>query len=976
MPNRTSFFRSNSSSRSSELTLTCRVPENWKALLLLSLGCAFHFVGLAQSSGSEYFYVDYSKVVDPAHLRLYDVSIISPDAEADLTEGHKLGHQFYSYLSIGEVASDAPYREKAISRKIPFFGKNEFWQSDLVDLSHPDWTQFVIELAGVAVQKHFDGFFLDTVDTVDLLIQKYPDRAEVFRLGLIGLVKKLRAAYPDKKIIVNRGFPVIDQLVGIVDGMLIESVFQTFDGTKKTYVAVVPSTTDELLRRIQKVKDAGFAIYVLDYVDPGNLALARETAGRIEGLGYHALITTIELQGRVLAPLVAKPRHLLALFGNRSSELANSINYPTDSFVAKKVQMVVEWLGYEVDYLNAAIDAPPLALDAKYCGIILDRDLEIPPDKEPTLADWLLVQKDNGVKLIFLGEIHFNEEATQSRVLKALGVQGSGDLLPRPQKLRIQSLAEGMMNFETMVRLRPQNLRDLKPPKDAQVYLSLSLSSQKQDYAFEPVFTTSWGGMALDPFIVFQRPDFLELWLFDPFQFFSAALGVDDGPVPDPTTRDGLRILYSHIDGDGFGNKSLVETGKRSAEIIRDQVIKAYPIPITFSIIEAEIRGRLIGQKPGDEQTLREIARSIFALPNVQAGSHSYTHPFFWMEGDRTALAYEGQNLVLTNAYREAKVDLSREITGSVKFIDEELLPPGKKVSVFLWSGNCRPPPEAIRLTRELGIENMNGGETLISARYPSVTSVSPRAISWGGELQIYAANQNENEFNDNWQGPFYGGYIHTIETFKRTESPRRLKPMNIYYHLFCGDYPDATKVLKEVYEFALSQPAHALTAAHYAEIVRDSRETTIVRQSDKHWILLNKGKLRTFRIAANGTSPDLFECKGVTGFNSGLNVLYIHTDGSPRVELVVSPRPKRHPYLVSSSAEIRFQKLSPDQVAFSVADLRPITVELGGLPANAELNVAINQKSRPVRSDAEGQLTLALPAQANVTIAALLSAR
>jgi len=193
---------------------------------------------------------------------------------------------------------------------------------------------------------------------------------------------------------------------------------------------------------------------------------------------------------------------------------------------------------------------------------------------------------------------------------------------------------------------------------------------------------------------------------------------------------------------------------------------------------------------------------------------------------------------------------------------------------------------------------------------------------------------------------------------------------------LFCGDYPDATKVLREVHEFAVSQPAHALTAVQYAEIVRDSRETTIVRQSDKHWLLINKGKLRTFRIAASGVSPDLFECKGVTGFNSGSNVMYIHTDGSPKVELVLSLSPRRHPYLVSSSAEIRFQKLSPDQVAFTVADLRPIAVELGGLPANAELNIAINQESRPVRSNAEGHLTLALPVAASVTIPALLSAR
>jgi len=947
-----------------------------KAVFLAQLGWPSLFCGGAQSAGSEYFYVDYSKAVNPAHLRLYDISIISPEADVDLTEGHKLGHQFYSYLSIGEVALGASYRSKAIDRKIPFFGKNEFWQSDLVDLSHPDWTQFVIELAGVAAQKHFDGFFLDTVDTVDLLIQKYPEKAEAFRWGLIGLIKKLKTAYPDKKIIINRGLPVIEQLVGIVDGMLIESVFQTFDSAKKTYAAVAPSVTEELLRRIQKVKDAGFAIYILDYVDPTKPALARETARRIEALGYHALITTVDLQGRVLAPLALKSRHLLALFGNHSTNVADIINYPTDSFVAKSVQMAVEWLGYEVDYLNAAIDSPPASLDAKYCGVILDRDLEIPADKERDLVDWLLIQKDNGVKLIFLGEIHFNEEAAQSRLLKALGVQGSGDFLPRPQNFRIQSLTEGMMNYEAKVRLRPQNLRDLQAPKGAQVYLSLALTSHNKDYVFEPVFTTAWGGMALSPFIDFQRPDFLELWLFDPFQFFAAALGADQGPVPDTTTRDGLRVLYSHIDGDGFGNKSVVETGKRSAEIIRDQVIKVYPIPITFSIIEAEIRGRLVGQMPGDEEALKKIARSIFDLPNVQAGSHSYTHPFFWMEGDQTAVAYEGQNLVLSDAFREAKVDLNREIAGSVKFIDKELLPPGKKVSVFLWSGNCRPPPEAIRLTRELGIENMNGGETLISARYPSYTSVSPRAISWGGEVQVYAANQNENEFNDNWQGPFYGGYIHTIETFKRTETPRRLKPMNIYYHLFCGDYPDATKVVREVYEFALSQPAHALTAAQYAEMVRDSRETTIIKKSDQHWILMNKGKLRTYRIAARGVSPDLYACRGITGFNSGPGVMYVHTDGSPRVELVLSPQPRRHPYLISSSAEICFQKLSADQVVFTAADLRPITVELGGLPASAELNITINKEHQPAQSTAEGHLTLALPADASVSIPALLSAR
>src|SRR6185503_20294564 len=85
MANETSIFRSDSISRSSGSR--SRTPANLSAflLLMLSLGWAIHFVGLGQSVGSEYFYVDYSKAVNPARLRLYDVSILSPDAEVDLT---------------------------------------------------------------------------------------------------------------------------------------------------------------------------------------------------------------------------------------------------------------------------------------------------------------------------------------------------------------------------------------------------------------------------------------------------------------------------------------------------------------------------------------------------------------------------------------------------------------------------------------------------------------------------------------------------------------------------------------------------------------------------------------------------------------------------------------------------------------------------------------------------------------------------
>lgn len=963
------------------------------------------------------FCINYSLTPDATALRDFDFSILSPDARVDVAELKRGGHTAYAYLSVVEVAKDAAYRHEVAARKIPLLGKNDIWQGDFADVSQPAWADFVVNtLAARAAQKGFGGFFLDTADSVELLEKKFPQRGAAFRDGLVALIKQLKAKFPQHKIILNRGFPMLARLTGSVDGVLAESVFQKYDFAAKKYVPEAPTGTDWLLNILRTISQAGVPVYVVDYVDPVDPKLAEATARRIAAEGFTPFISTVELDGKFLAPKPPKraalapapapktvptlppalpvviappaaaprailpatplpagevPRWIFTLFGNAEPDVEDLVRWPIDSGTAMVAQMSLEWLGYEVDYHNVHTHELPAELDAKYAAILLDRYLHIPRAKEAAVADWLIAQQQRGRKVIFFGALPFTDDALNERVLKAFGCGGTGRSVKSVTGLRAVTTAK-QLNFEAPLNLTPAGFRELRAPAGSEVLLSLATADGAQ---FDPLFIAPWGGMLLDPYALFRRPDLDELWLVDPFYFFHAALGRAVLPVPDTTTCDGVRIFFSHIDGDGFRHVSSVEPGRRSGELIVERVIKKYPFPFTVSFIEAEIRGLVVDQKPGDAALLARQAREVLAMPKVEAASHAYTHPFYWNAGDRTVRDYKRANLLLAEPLNHTGVELRREIEGSVRYIERELCPPGKPVKLFLWSGNCRPWPEALRLVRELGLENMNGGETAMSRKRPSVTRVSARALPWDGELQITAANENENIYRERWavsgdtESPFFGGFVLAEDGFERMERPRRLKPVNIYFHFYSGDNLASLNALTRLFEWALKQELHSITASDYARLVRDARATRVFRQSDTRWTLVNSGALRTFRLPKSALVPDLAASRGVTGWRVSGDALYVHTDGSPRVELVLTERPGAHLRLEASTAEIQFSKLTAREAAFTVRDVRPCQVTLAGLPARATASITVNGKSSSWQTDAGGTLRMELPSEAKVEV-------
>jgi hypothetical protein len=673
------------------------------------------------------------------------------------------------------------------------------------------------------------------------------------------------------------------------------------------------------------------------------------------------------------------PRSILVVHGWDPAVAEKPSSWPVDTMTGELFQTPLEWLGYEVEYLDLGKTPLPSPLPERFAAVLLDGETEIPSVREMEMATWLLQTRKRGALLLFTGSFPFSGEDAVQMLAAELGFRGTGEFITQATGIQIDKLDEKIMQSESPVRPRKSEFRDLQAPDKARVLVSLKgQDALGKRVRYEPVFLAPWGGMWLEPYVILRASADNYLYYADPYKLLAAwlePLGIF--PAPDTSTRDGRRIFYSHIDGDGFASLAQFKGHPLCAEVIRDRVLKASPLPVTVSVIEAEVRGLAEGvDTPPDK--LAEVARSIFALPNVQPASHAFSHPYVWEPKDPNPGIYDEPSLAMKAEPKFPALDLDQEIRGSVEFINRELLPPGKKCGLFLWSGNCRPGPAAIRKVRELGLENLNGGNTIISHLYPGIAGVAPRTMEWDGELQVNASNQNEFMYANGFNGPFYGGFADVIDTFERTGSPRRLKPVNAYYHFYSATYLSSLRALEKIHRWALEHRLHSVTALEFVKLTKDSRNTRITSLGPRHWRVDNEGVQRTFRLPASAGTPDLARCKGVTGWSGLEDQLYLHTQGLPQTEIVLSSSGEAlsaHTYLAESSATVRWIQFAPQKLELEAEDLRPVEMIFGGLQPGTDCEVMVNLQSSRQTADSDGFLKLSLPSKARVSVDANRSA-
>lgn len=837
-------------------------------------------------------------------LQAFDLVVVEPDAAGVAPSSHRSAHsELFAYISVGEIDPNRSYYRQL--NPVWLIGDNPAWKSKLVDLADPAWRAFFLDQVVEPLwAAGYRGFFLDTLDSYQLVQDKR--RHPALQAGLAEVIRSIKQRHPEARLILNRGFEILDQVKELAFAVAAESLFQNFDPSTGAYGEVKETDRQWLLNRFAEVRRAGLPVIAIDYVAPKDRELARKTAEKIRSLGFIPWVTDKDLASLGVGVVEVQPRMILGLYdGNEGSD-------PVYTNLQRFAVMPLNYLGYQVELHDLRQPLPAGILRGRYAGIVLWPYSDQSGIRQK-LPDWLRQQHAAGVPFAFLDRFGF---PYQQLAREFNGTAGSAASVGS-QELRIIHQTN-VVGFEKA----PLPRRDLLVPlrfKDSDAQLTLR---DGKGLVSEAVAFTPWGGYALEPFSVNELLDEQARWVIDPFAFLGKALRIVGLPAPDVTTENGVRLLLAHIDADGF--ESMVERpgGPLGVTELRERILKKYRIPTTYSIITSTLGDRGVVQNQA--QFYRNEAREVFKLPWVEAGSHTFSHPFYWQDTEQARQGYDARYLPIPGY----SFDLTAEIPDSADFINKNLLPPGKKTRLLQWSGDCTPGPDALAATYAAGLGNINGGYTLITRSNKSITSVAPLGVSKGGWFQVFAPNKNENVYTNEWTGPFYG-YRRVIETFELTDTPRRLKPINIYYHTYSVTKEAGRRALEEVYDWALAQQPHAVFTSDYVNKVLDFNRTVVAR-SGVGWLIRNKGDLRQLRLPISIGYPDLIASRNVLGFSEHNDQRYIHLGPGGEAYLQLSKAPPAIPWLASLPARIEQFKRTSDGMELTLTAHQDGTIRFG----------------------------------------------
>ena len=779
---------------------------------------------------------NYSPNVPKEAFYAYDWLVINPNVKT-----YKTSSKLIAYISTEEQEKKLPYK---------IIGYNKQWKSYIYDIRDENYQKFLLK--NIQNAKNFDGLFFDTLDSYELTkVNK-----NAYRQALITFLKKIKKQYPNKILIFNRGFELIDE---VKPTAIVAENFFTLNG--KT---ISKKDRNWLKNKLNYAKSKEILPVVIEYINPFNKEQAIKIAIKIKKEGFIPYVADKNLYSLGISNTYLKNRKILVIYSTKKEFKDNSLAHTM-------ISMPLEFFGYIPKLVNIN-NLPDNTSQYDYIIIALNREI-----KNEKYKPWIENQIQKHKKILFLSTFGIDDLSFLD--IKTQYPKSFNFKLYKTTLNPFESKFE-MGNLRNYLILHPQHAKSL-----------LSFINERNQITVIAA-KTKWGGYFINPFDEyinnrFRKKENIMLWRTNPFKFIPYILELKPIPLPDVTTENGRRILFSHIDGDGFVNRN-DKTGNFAADVLYKTIFTKYDIPFSESVIEGEISP--YGIYPKDSKKAIQIAKKIFKLKNIEPASHSFSHPFDWQNPKHPRLPIPNY-----------KFSYKREIEGSLKFVSKLA---HKKANLFFWTGNCNPNEEQLAFTYKQGILSINGKDTCIMNNKKFLFYIAPLGIAQGKYFQVYSQISNENIFTDLWKNKL--GYIKAIQTMKLTDSPRRLKAMDLYFHNYSGAYKASLYALKQVIKYALKQNPVPMFTSSWIKIALDFENSFVLKDLEGNYIFKNSGNLRTLKIKGK-YSINMTKSKGVLGYVYQKGYTYISLDNSKNHKIFFGKSNK--PYLIYANKRLIYHK-------------------------------------------------------------------
>lgn len=567
-------------------------------------------------------------------------------------------------------------------------------------------------------------------------------------------------------------------------------------------------------------------------------------------------------------------------FGNRSADLGQR-----QSLSHKLAEMPIQYLGGKMRFYNLSQGIPTKQW-SRPCHALLVWQTEFSPDIIPNGQElaWIQYLQDQvhaGKKLLMLENPGFNMDKVyapgpiQKAYVQLLHSMGLDLKRAWTSDQKPQIIDPRNCLGESPQAPSPRRWFQIQAQNHWQGRCIVQDPSQKHSQA--ALIWTGPKGTWVSPGAMIRSGTLLNgkngdawfQWYVDPFSFFEQALDLSMTPKWEYSIRLGKRIYFAHVDGDGFMNRSQVNPSLWTTQILEDSILKPYPeFPIALSVIGAEIHPKFLG----DAHSMERLQK-LWKLPQVEASSHTFSHPFVYNEAQKQIFkhSYESYALVLPHHNHNWEY----EFKGNTRWLDSIAQSVGKKIRTLQWSGNCLPDVTALKLTREAGLGNINGGDNRYDQNFSSVSGLGPLGLEIGHELQIYTANANETIYSEGWSWQ-YQGLDRVLESWQRSAKGRTLKPINLYFHFYALEKRESLASFKRIFKWLQTQDLYPIPLSDYTALAQNFYRAQMDSLGPRHWVFSPKQELSTLRLSANYGYPDSKD-PNVLGYKRQGHLLYLY---------------------------------------------------------------------------------------------------